>query len=107
MPNPYKIKIPAGETRDAGFYVNRTGTLDVVIRTRDESNVLDEVWWITWGVGGISSLGRKHEQFTTKIPVRWWKGIVTAKLRARAVGSDTLLVISVDAHNDASISFQW
>jgi hypothetical protein len=91
MPNPWTVKIAAGETRDAALYINRKGRLKIEISTQDGSNRLSEAWWITWGIGSISSLGQKVDQFETRIPVNYWKGIVAAKLRARAAESDTVL----------------
>ena len=102
-----EVKIAAGATADAAFFVNMTGKLNVAIRTRDGSNELPEAWWITWGFGAISSLGAKQDSFETPIPVKWWKGVVSAKLRAKAGPSDTILYVSEDAALDGSISFDW
>jgi hypothetical protein len=102
-----EVKISAGATADVAFFVNMSGKLLIAIRTRDGSNEIPEAWWITWGFGGISSLGAKKDSFETPIPVKWWKGVVSARLRARAGPSDTVLFISENSSLDAGISFNW
>ena len=102
----FQVKIKRGSTADVARYVNVKGTLNILIRTRDGKNELPAVWWIKWSVGTVSQLGKQKDRFITKIPVDWWKGIVSAKLRATA-SSDTILYISENSALDGHLKFKW
>lgn len=103
----FEVKIPAGQTVNVAQYVNMSGTLNILIRTRDGSNHLPACWWIAWGFGSVSQLGEHKDHFTTDIPVSWWRGVVHAKLRASADDTDTVLTIGENGELDFSKSFTW
>ena len=107
MAHQFNVNIPAGETKDISFYVNITGYLNIAIRTRDGSNYLPASWWIIWGLGAVSQIGPQSQTFRTEIPVKWWKGAVSAKLRASAGMTDTVLTIYENSQIDGTISFHW
>lgn len=103
-----RINLSAGETKDVWFGVNLTGKLTIGIRTQDGINAAD-FWWITWGVGSVKNLGAFSNVQTIEIPISLFKGVISAKLRARAAQSPTVVVVSEDAgllvSTLASISF--
>ena len=43
---------------------------------------------------------------TLEIPITWWKGVVSAKLRGQA-DEDTVLYVSDSVAIDKSVTFEW
>lgn len=102
------VKIPAGKTADLGLYVNSTGTVNMIIKTRDGTDEVPEMWWIKWGFGSITSIGKQKGTFHTPVPVNLFKGIVSAKLRVRAGASDTVVYLRTSGAAPAGgPTFQW
>ncbi len=102
------IKIPAGQTATLGPYVNSTGTVNIIIKTRDGTDEVPEMWWITWGLGKNVSLGKRQGSFHFPVPIKLWKGIFAAKLRARAGSSDTIIYLRTSGDAPAGgVTFQW
>jgi hypothetical protein len=102
---PQKIKIASGQTADIWTGVNVTGKVNLAVRTRDGKNELT-LWWIKWGVGSAEQLGHWGPNGSLDIPISWWRGIVSAKLRGQAA-SDTVVYISERAAVDKTWTFDW
>ena len=102
---PQIIKIPKGQTRDVWFGANVTGKVHLAIRTRDGRNKMN-MWWLTWGVGSTTNLGELGPNSNLDIPITWWKGVVSAKLRGTAA-DDTVVYVSDKVAIDYSKTFTW
>lgn len=102
---PQVIKIPKGQTMDVWFGANVTGKVHLAIRTRDGHNKMN-MWWLTWGVGSTTNLGELGPTGDLDIPIRWWKGVVSAKLRGTA-STDTVIYVSDKVAIDYSKTFTW
>jgi len=102
---PQRIKIPAGQTADLWYGVNVTGNLNIRIQTRDGKNEL-KLSWIKWGVGSIQEIGNWGPAGSINIPIAWWRGIVSAKLRGEA-SNDTIVYISDRVAIDKKFVFDW
>jgi len=100
-----EVKIPAGQTVDVWFGVNIKGQVSYAIRTRDGSNSL-RMWWVKYPFGSVDQLGVLSNQGKLSIPISWWKGVVSAKLRGSA-GSDTLVLVGENAEVDATVTFHF
>lgn len=100
-----EISIPAGEARDAWWGVNVQGKIYYSIRTRDESNTV-KFWWIKWGVGSIESIGERSNEGSLAIPIHWYLGIVSAKLRAYSA-VDAIVRIEENSAPDKGFTFKW
>jgi hypothetical protein len=100
-----EIQIPAGETRDVWWGINVSGHVAYSIRSRDGSNTV-KFWWIKWGVGSIESVGEKSNDGVLPIPIRWYFGIVSAKLRAFAK-ADTVVRVQENSVPDKGFTFKW
>jgi hypothetical protein len=100
-----EIRIPAGQARDVWWGVNVSGKLYYSIQNRDESNTAN-FWWIKWGVGSIEKIGERRNEGTLTIPIRWYLGVVSAKLRASAT-VDTIVRIQENSAPDKGFSFDW
>src|ERR1700722_2175302 len=77
------IKIAKGQTMDIWFGANVSGKLHLSVRTRDGKNKMN-IWWVTWGVGSTTNIGNWGPDGSLDIPITWWKGVVSAKLRGVA-----------------------
>lgn len=100
-----EIRIPAGQARDIWWGVNVSGKVNYVIRSRDGSNTA-KFWWIKWGVGSIEKIGEMHDEGSLTIPIRWFLGVVSAKLRASAT-VDTVVRIEENSTPDKGFDFTW
>jgi hypothetical protein len=100
-----QVRIPAGQTVDVWFGANVSGKLYYSIASRDGSNAVN-FWWIKWGFGSVEQLGVHHGAGLFDIPISWWKGIFSAKLRASAA-SDTIIHIQENTSLNANLSFHW
>src|SRR5579864_6609087 len=99
------IKVPQGQSADLWFGVNVTGKVYVQIATRDGMNRM-KLWWVKWGIGATEDLGSRGPISALEIPIAWWKGLVSAKLRGVAT-SDTVVRISDRIEIDKSFTFRW
>jgi hypothetical protein len=99
------VRIPKGESADIWFGVNVTGKVSIRVVTRDGSNKLN-LWWITWGVGSAQSLGNYGPAGDLPIPITWWKGVISARLRGQA-SSDTVVYFSDKVQVDKNVTFIW
>lgn len=102
---PQVIKIAKGQTADIWFGVNVSGKVHLAVRTRDGSNKVN-MWWLTWGVGSTNNLGQWGPNGDLNIPISWWKGVVSAKLRGRA-SQETVVYVSDKVAIDYSKTFVW
>jgi hypothetical protein len=103
MANPNVVQILAGQSADVWFGVNMSGSLGLAIRTRDGSNCVPAMWWIKWGFGSVEQLGQQCGNVTIDIPIAWYRGVLSAKLRV-AVSVDTFILVSENAAPDAGYS---
>jgi hypothetical protein len=87
------------------FGVNVTGKVSIRVVTRDGSNKLN-LWWITWGVGSTQSLGNYGPAGDLPIPIAWWKGVISARLRGQA-STDTVVYFSDKVQVDKNVTFIW
>jgi hypothetical protein len=99
------IKIPKGQTVDIWFGVNVSGKLHLAVRTRDGRNKIN-MWWLTWGVGSTTAIGDWGPNGDLDIPITWWRGVVSAKLRGTAA-EDTVVYVSERVSVDKSVTFKW
>jgi hypothetical protein len=99
------IKVAKGQTADVWYGANVAGKLHLAVRTRDGRNKMN-MWWITWGVGSTTSLGEWGPNGDIDIPITWWKGVVSAKLRGTAA-EDTVIYLSEKSQVDKSFTFVW
>lgn len=100
-----EIQIPAGESRDAWWGINVTGQIHYVIRNRDGSNKA-KFWWIKWGIGSIDDVGERSNEGSLAIPIRWYLGIVSAKLRVSST-VDTVIRVEENSVPDKGFTFKW
>ncbi len=100
-----EIRISKGQSADLWFGANVTGKVHLSIRTRDGRNKLN-MWWITWGVGSTSQVGDWGPSGDLEIPITWWKGTVSAKLRGKA-SDDTIVYLSDKVTIDKAVTFKW
>lgn len=98
-------RILAGQTIDAWFGVNVTGSLSYKIATRKGGEGV-ALWWIKYPLGSTEQLGIKLGTGTIPIPISWWKGVVSAKLRASA-STESILFLAENAQIDKSVSLSW
>jgi hypothetical protein len=105
MAEPLAVRLAAGTQGDLWAGFNVTGQVHLLVRSRTGENRIN-VWWITWGVGSVHNLGQQSGSVRLTIPINWWKGIVSAKLRASAV-VDTVVYVSDTAEVDYKKTFQW
>lgn len=99
------IRIAKGETKDVWFGVNVAGKLHLAVRTRDGRDRVN-LWWITWGVGSTTPLDNWGPSGDLDIPITWWKGILSAKLRGTAA-EDTVIYLSEKSAIDKTVAFNW
>jgi hypothetical protein len=64
------------------------------------------LWWVTWGVGSTQNIGPWGPDGSLDIPITWWKGTVSAKLRGTAA-EDTVVTVSDRVAVDKSATFVW
>jgi hypothetical protein len=102
---PQVIRIARGQTADIWFGANVSGKLHLSIRTRDGKNQMN-IWWLTWGVGSTTNIGNWGPSGDLDIPITWWKGVVSAKLRGTAT-QDTVVYVSEKVAIDKSVTFNW
>lgn len=102
---PQKILVKAGQTVDLWYGVNVTGKVNLAIRSRDGTNKI-KLWWITWGIGSTQELGDQHSDGALPIPISWWRGVVSAKLRGQAY-SDSTVYVSDRVSVDKTLTFDW
>ena len=102
---PQMIKIANGQTAEIWSGVNVTGKVHLRVLTRDGKNSIG-LWWITWGVGSTTQIGTWGPNGSLNIPIAWWKGVVSAKLRGRAT-SDTVVYVSDRVEIDKTLTFHW
>ncbi len=107
MSSPYIKKLPAGGHHTVLQYFNMSGSVLIVIRTQNGDNIIPNCWWIN-GLGIVSNLGKKTDQFTTKIA--WNKLFLGAKLRV-ATAQKTVLYIydssSADYLPGMPVEWDW
>lgn len=102
---PLKIRISQGQTADIWFGVNVAGSVNLAVYTRDGKNKI-KLRWVTWGVGSSRELGEWGPTGSLTVPISWWKGVVSAKLRGQA-SSDTVVYISDKVEIDRKLTFDW
>jgi hypothetical protein len=100
-----KIRVPAGQTADLWSGVIITGKVNLALQTRDGKNIM-KLWWVKWGIGSTEEIGNWGPSGSLEIPISWWKGVVSAKLRGQAL-SDTMVCISDRAAFDKQFTFEW
>ena len=99
------VKVPKGQTADLWYGVNVAGRVHLRIVTRDGGNKM-KLSWIKWGVGSVEELGLWGPAGELQIPITWWKGTISAKLRGLAE-SDTVVYISDKVEIDKTVTFSW
>jgi hypothetical protein len=102
---PIEVKVPAGSQADLWTGINVKGTVHLLVRTRS-GNDTAKLWWVTWGIGSVTQLGNVTGRQDVAIPIAWWRGVVSARLRAEA-SEDTVIYVSDEAAVDYSKTFKW
>jgi len=102
---PIEIRIPGGGQADLWSGINVGGEIHLLIRNRSGSNSL-RAWWITWGISTVRQLGLLTDAQTLVVPIRWWQGLIAARLRA-AADQDTVVYVSDKIAIDYSKTFVW
>ncbi len=99
------IDLQPGVTRDVYFEINLSGQVTLRILTRSGAGCA-ELWWITWPLGNIKSLGRRCGSVRLAIPSRL-DFSVASKLRAIGVDVPTKIVAASNERVANSVTVHW
>lgn len=99
------IDVQPGETVDVYFEINLSGQLILRIATQAGPGCA-ELWWITWPLGSINSLGKKCGSVQLNIP-GWFDLAMSAKLRAAGVDAPTKIVAASSEQVANFVTLHW